>query len=73
MKATQLKAAELDAQNLAQIQALEDELGAYVVALKPESPYAPLSAEQVQRLQRLEQQLGVVLLAYRRQEDSVGA
>ncbi|HSO05841.1 MAG TPA: hypothetical protein VLW45_01265 [Pelomicrobium sp.] len=57
--------APLDADQLDRLRALEQELGASVVAYEPVR-FAGLSDDQVRRLQALERELGVVLLAYPR-------
>ena len=59
-----VKFAQLDKARLAKLQALEDELGTYVVALEPEVQMATLSQEQVKRLQEVENELDVIMLAY---------
>jgi hypothetical protein len=60
-----VRIAPLDSAKLDRVRALEDELGASVVAYEP-TLYAGLSDEQVRRLQTLEQELGVVLVAFPR-------
>ena len=45
---------------------LEDELGAFVVALQPQYPLAELPPEKISQLQQAEKDLGVVLLAYKK-------
>ena len=74
MTAQGLKIAELDEMNLSTVRTLEDELGAYVIALEPQSPpaevspaelsAAELSANHLAHLQESEQKMGLVLLAY---------
>ncbi len=64
MAVKRMKLAELNQSQLQKLQAFEEELGAYVVALEPQYALADLSADQVHKLQRLERELGVVLLAY---------
>jgi hypothetical protein len=56
--------AELDPGRLEKVRKLEEELGAYVVALEPEFRLAELTTEQLARLEVAEKELGVVLLAY---------
>jgi len=65
MTAPFLRPAELDADALQKVHALEEQLGCPLVAYSPENSYAPLSAEQVAEVQRMERDLGVQLLAYR--------
>jgi hypothetical protein len=48
------------------LQAFEEEMGFYLVALAPRYELAELSAEQVEKVQAMEQKLGVVLLAYQK-------
>ncbi|MEI8308667.1 MAG: hypothetical protein WCF99_16525 [Chloroflexales bacterium] len=60
-----MKVADLDEGRLSRLKAVEVDLGTYIVALEPASPFADLGTEQVQRLQDLERELGLVLLAYR--------
>lgn len=64
MTARRMEVADLDAQHLDKLHKLEEELGAYVVALQPRYPLADLPPEKVGRLQQAEKDLGVVLLAY---------
>jgi hypothetical protein len=59
-----MKVAELDPARLEKVRKLEEELGAYVVALEPQFRLAELTAEQLGRLEAAEKELGVVLLAY---------
>jgi alpha-ketoglutarate-dependent taurine dioxygenase len=54
----------LDPGRLEKVRKLEEELGAYVVALEPEFRLAELTTEQLARLEVAEKELGVVLLAY---------
>lgn len=56
--------AKLDDRALQQLHALENQLGASVVALQPDPGYADLSDEQLKALQAAEQALGRVLIAY---------
>lgn len=65
MNAPILRPAELDADALQRVRALEEQLGCPLVAYAPKYPYAPLSAEQVAAVQHMESELGVQLLAYR--------
>ncbi len=60
----QVKVAQLDEARMEQVQALEKELGVWLVALEPEVQPASLSDEQVKKLQAKEKELGVVLVAY---------
>lgn len=64
MAEPRMKVAQLDAEALDKVRALEDTLGAYVVALEPDYPLADLSDDELAQLQELERALGVVLLAY---------
>ena len=61
------RVAALSAQDLAKVQAAENQLGGvYLIAYEqPVSP-APLTPEQLDELQELETQLGVCLVAYRK-------
>ena len=59
------KYANLDEGDLDKVKALEDELGACVLALTPNFSFAKLENEQVEKLKALEKELGVVLVAYR--------
>ena len=61
-----LRLAKLDKNKLSRLYALEEELGATIVALEPQGQIAELSAEQLAHLQESEQKMGVVLLAYDR-------
>lgn len=72
MTNSSLQIAELDANGLERLRALENELGSTIIAYRPESPFTPLDGEQLRRLQELERELGVVLLAYRQQSRSLG-
>jgi hypothetical protein len=64
MTSPRMKVAELDPARLEKVCKLEEELGAYVVALEPAFRLAELTAEQIDRLEAAEKELGVVLLAY---------
>lgn len=68
MNAPRVKIAQLDDSALSRVQALEKELGTYIVALEPQTPYARLTDAQIQHIKALEQELGVILLAYRREQ-----
>jgi len=61
---TRLTVAQLDEARLAEVRALEQELGLYLVALEHKIEFANLSKEQLERVQAKEQDLGVVLVAY---------
>jgi len=61
---TRLTVAQLDKARLAEVRALEEELGIYLVALEHKIQLANLSEEQLERVQAREKDLGVVLLAY---------
>jgi len=61
-----VKFATLNEEQLKILQALEKELGVYLLALVPETlRLASLTPEQVARLQEAEEKLGVMLIAYR--------
>jgi hypothetical protein len=64
MSRRRMGVAKLTDKELARLQAMEQELGALVVALEPQYKMAELSAEQLAQLQSLEESLGVILLAY---------
>ena len=57
----QLKVAQLDGARMKQVQALEKELGIWLVALEPDSQPASLSDEQLKKLQAKEKELSVAL------------
>lgn len=59
-----LKIAELSDEQRQQLQALEQELSAHILALEPKVSLLDLSAAQLSRLKEVEEQLGVVLVAY---------
>jgi hypothetical protein len=59
-----MKVADLDEQSLSKVQALEEEIGACVLALEPKVKLMDLSEEQLERLRSAEEDLGVVLMAY---------
>jgi hypothetical protein len=65
MSTSDLRPAALDPTALARIQALEESLGAPLVAYSPESPWATLTDAQLAEVQAAEADLGVRLLAYR--------
>lgn len=61
-----VKFATLNEEQLQTLQALEKELGVYLLALVPETlRLASLTPEQVARVQEVEEKLGVMLIAYR--------
>ncbi len=64
MARTRMTIAQLDEARLAEVRALEEELGIYLVALEHKIQLADLSEEQLKRIQASEKDLGVVLLAY---------
>lgn len=66
MRRSRMSIADLDQDTLAQLQAFEEEMDLYVVALAPRYKLAELSAEQIEKVQAMEQKLGVVLLAYQK-------
>ncbi|MDX1686515.1 MAG: hypothetical protein R3248_00895 [Candidatus Promineifilaceae bacterium] len=59
-----LKIANLEEESVARIRALEEELGAHVMAFTPGPDVASLPPEQVERIKALEEELGVILLVY---------
>jgi hypothetical protein len=63
MEAAYFGVANLSADQVNKLQALEKELGAAIVALKPIVPLVELNPEQIKRLEAVEQEMGVVLLA----------
>jgi len=65
MSKTRWKYANLDEADLEKVKALEEELGACVLALTPNFSFAKLDEAQIQKLKELEKELGVVLVAYR--------
>lgn len=67
MRRSRMSIADLDQNTLAKLQAFEDEMGFYVVALAPRYKLAELSAEQIDKVQGMEQKLDVVLLAYQKE------
>ena len=64
MSTPRMSIANLSEEELGKLRAFEEELGAYVVALKPQYDLAELSADQLAKLEAMERELGVVLLAY---------
>lgn len=63
-EAPRMKIADLDDQSLQKIRALEEEVGACVLALEPRVKLMDLSEEQLESLKSAEEELGVVLMAY---------
>lgn len=63
-EAPRMKVADLDEASLARVQALEQEIGACVLALEPKVKLRDLSAEELERLRSAEEELGLVLMAY---------
>jgi len=61
---TRMKIAELDEGSLNKVQALEEDIGACVVALEREVELIDLDEDDLEKLQNAEEDLGVVLLAY---------
>ena len=55
--------ARLNDDQLAELSALERDLGAVIIALQPTLPFATLTPAQQSRLQQLEQQHGIIALA----------
>jgi|GEM_PF-989905 hypothetical protein len=58
-----LNYAHLDEGRLTRLRQLEEELGTYLLAVEPDSPWADLSDDQLRRLKAAERELGVILLA----------
>lgn len=56
--------ARLNEAQLAKVRELEEDLGTWVVAMKPLFRLAELSEEQLAKLRAVEEELGIVLLAY---------
>lgn len=56
--------ARMDKARLSQVQDLEQDLDAWVVAVEPQLRPAQLSEQQLKQLQEKEKALGVVLVAY---------
>lgn len=65
MASTQNRYARLDRDSLGRIRALEENLGACLVAFDTEYQIADLSREELTQVQALEQELGVALVCYR--------
>ncbi|MCG8588390.1 MAG: hypothetical protein MJE66_03795 [Proteobacteria bacterium] len=61
---TSYHVAPLDESKLADVQALERQLGRVVVALEPDRTPAALSEDDLARLREAEARLGIVLVAY---------
>lgn len=59
-----MKVADLDEGSLSKVQALEEEIGACVLALEPKVKLRDLSEDQLEKLRAAEEELGVVLMAY---------
>lgn len=59
-----LKIAYLDDEGITKLSALEQELGAHIMALEPSIKLADLSPAQLERVQAVEEELGVTLLIY---------
>jgi hypothetical protein len=55
--------APLNDKQLSELSALEKDLNAVILAVKPSTPFANLTPEQVSRLQQFERQQGIVALA----------
>lgn len=58
------KIATLDPQDVAKINALEEELGKHIMAFKSGVRLAKLTPEMVEQVTALEKELGVLLLVY---------
>lgn len=65
MSTAYVKYPNLDSQGMARLKALEQELGAVVVAVEPEVQVAELTPDKLRRLQQAEEEMGMILLAYR--------
>ena len=65
MAEPRMRVAMLDRERLEKVQALERELGTFLVALEREFSLAELSEEQLKKLQQTEAEMGIVLLAYK--------
>ncbi|MFO7740724.1 MAG: hypothetical protein R6X31_00265 [Anaerolineae bacterium] len=63
-EAPRMRIADLDDQSLEKVRALEEEMGACVLALEPKVKLKDLSEEQLEKLKSAEEELGVVLMAY---------
>lgn len=64
MISTHYHIADLDQSALADVQALEKDLGVTLVAIESAPAPARLTQEQLERVQALEKETGKVLLAY---------
>jgi hypothetical protein len=64
MDAPDLQVAHLSPEQVGKLKALEEKLGAVVVAYERKYRFADLTDEQVALLQEAERDLGVTLLAY---------
>lgn len=60
-----LKIANLEEESLAQIRALENDLGVHIMAFRPGLDIASLPDDKVERIRALEEKLGVTLLVYK--------
>lgn len=60
----QVRFARLDKEKISKLQALEKELGTYVLAFEPVMKIANLPPEKLKMLQDAEEELGVILIAY---------
>ncbi len=65
MTTAYVKYPQLDGEKMQKLKALEQELGAWVVAVEPQATVAELPPDKLRKLQEAEKELGVVLLAYR--------
>jgi len=63
-EAPRMKFADLDAEAMKKVQALEEDIGGCVVALERRINLRDLSSEELEKLQSAEEDLGVVLMAY---------
>jgi len=65
MDAPNLQVAHLSPDQIERLKALEEKLGAVIVAYEQEYRFASLTEEEVALLRETERDLGVTLLAYR--------
>ena len=60
-----LKIANLSAENIARMRALEDSLGVHIMAFEPAVKLAKLTDVQLAEIKALEEELGVTLIVYK--------
>ena len=65
MDAPNLQVASLSPEQIEKLKALEEQLGAVVVAYEQNYRFASLTEDQIALLQEAERDLGVTLLAYK--------